>query len=57
MMEQTKYHFEHLGLPKDANIFFDAQDKGPRLRGILEVWPRLRKSKIIFVDDLDPKLN
>jgi predicted secreted acid phosphatase len=56
MRTQTVSHFEHLGLPKNALIFYDSNEKGPRLKYILELFPKLMKPKIIFVDDLDANL-
>ena len=56
MAIETVAHFEHLGLPKNAWIFYDSKEKGPRLKDILETFPELVRPKIIFVDDLDTNL-
>lgn len=56
MSVETMTHFEHLGFPKDAWIFYDSNEKGPRLKTILKMFPHLVKPKIIFVDDLDVHL-
>jgi hypothetical protein len=63
MMSETESHFEELGLPNKLMIYYDAEDKGLRLKEIIELRNEVRKSKphmkdlkIIFVDDLHTNL-
>ncbi len=67
MMDETQAHFEELGLPKNATIFYNAKNKGARLKEIIDlgnlgdglestVCADLKNYKIVFVDDLDKNL-
>jgi predicted secreted acid phosphatase len=53
MESETIEHFEELGIPSDSMIFFNAFEKGEKLRTIVGAE---YKFKIIFVDDLETNL-
>lgn len=52
----TLEHFEELNIPNPDKIYYNAKEKGPKLKMIINANSDLKKSKIIFIDDLDKNL-
>jgi hypothetical protein len=55
LKEDTKKHFEELGFPNNSIIFYNAENKGTKLKEIIKTFSK-DLLNIIFVDDLDKNL-
>jgi hypothetical protein len=56
LSSSTVEHFKELNIPNPDKIYYNAKEKGPKLKMIIDTYSDLKKSKIIFVDDLDKNL-